>query len=52
DRSRSRFSGGSGIGLVIAKRLIELQNGTIEVDSEVGVGSTFRFCLMIYKEVK
>ncbi|WP_443029161.1 sensor histidine kinase [Spirulina sp. CS-785/01] len=47
DRSRSRFSGGSGIGLAIAKRLIELQNGTIEVESAVGVGSTFRFCLPI-----
>ncbi|NJL02076.1 MAG: HAMP domain-containing histidine kinase [Spirulinaceae cyanobacterium RM2_2_10] len=45
DRARSRESGGTGIGLAIARRLIELQNGHIEVESELGVGSTFRFWL-------
>ncbi len=45
DRARSRDSGGTGIGLAISKRLIELQNGQIEVESEVGIGSTFRFWL-------
>ena len=47
DRSRSRHSGGTGIGLAIARRLIELQGGRIEVESELGKGSTFRFCLPI-----
>jgi signal transduction histidine kinase len=47
DRSRSRYSGGSGIGLAITRRLVELQNGRIEVESELGKGSTFRFCLSI-----
>ncbi|ACK71251.1 integral membrane sensor signal transduction histidine kinase [Gloeothece citriformis PCC 7424] len=47
DRSRSRYSGGSGIGLAIVRRLIELQNGRIEVESELGTGSIFRFCLPI-----
>jgi signal transduction histidine kinase len=47
DRSRSRYSGGSGIGLAITRRLVELQNGRIEVESELGKGSTFRFYLPI-----
>ena len=45
DRSRARNSGGTGIGLAISRRLIELQGGKIEVESELGKGSTFRFFL-------
>jgi signal transduction histidine kinase len=47
DRSRSSHSGGTGIGLAIARRLVELQGGRMEVESELGKGSTFRFCLPI-----
>ncbi|WP_041933358.1 sensor histidine kinase [Gloeothece verrucosa] len=47
DRSRSRYSGGSGIGLAIVRRLVELQNGQIEVESELGKGTIFRFCLPV-----
>ena len=47
DRSRDRASGGTGIGLTICRRLIELHGGHIEVDSTVGQGSTFRFWLPI-----
>ncbi|MHB1134669.1 MAG: sensor histidine kinase [Chloroflexota bacterium] len=46
DRSRARAAGGSGIGLTIAKHLVEAQGGTIEARSTgVGQGSTFVFTL-------
>ncbi len=46
DKSRSRASGGSGIGLTIAKNLVELQGGTIQATSAgIGKGSQFSFTL-------
>lgn len=45
DESRARQSGGTGIGLTISCRLVELQGGKIQVESEKGSGSTFRFSL-------
>jgi signal transduction histidine kinase len=37
----SRSMTGTGLGLTIVKRIIDLCEGTIEVDSELGVGSVF-----------
>ena len=42
DKARSREEGGAGLGLSIAKWIIEAHRGSIDVESEPGKGSTFR----------
>ena len=45
DRSRARATGGAGLGLTIAKGLVEAHGGTIRAESEPGRGARFRFTL-------
>ncbi|HLG43101.1 MAG TPA: ATP-binding protein [Planctomycetota bacterium] len=41
DKSRSRELGGTGLGLAIVKHIAQLHGGSVNVESEVGAGSTF-----------
>jgi signal transduction histidine kinase len=49
DRSRTRDTGGSGLGLSIAKGLVEAHGGRMWADSEVGRGTTISFTLPIFQ---
>ncbi|MEL7145382.1 MAG: ATP-binding protein, partial [Bacteroidota bacterium] len=45
DKSRSKEKGGTGLGLAIVKHILEGHQSKIDVESEVGKGSEFRFTL-------
>jgi signal transduction histidine kinase len=50
DQARAREDGGTGIGLAIARSVVEAHGGTISASSEPGRGSVFRFDLPVASE--
>ncbi|MDD5094768.1 MAG: ATP-binding protein [Dehalococcoidia bacterium] len=50
DKARSRTDGGSGLGLAICQHIVESHGGRIEVESQIGKGSTFSVFLPLSEE--
>ncbi len=50
DNSTTRQYGGSGLGLIISKKIVEMMGGIIWFESKKGVGSTFSFAILLLKQ--
>ena len=50
DRSRTRATGGRGLGLTISKGLVEAHGGQLQVESTLGQGSRFYFTVPVFTE--
>ncbi|MDO4288127.1 MAG: ATP-binding protein [Eubacterium sp.] len=50
DKSRSKAKGGTGLGLAIVKHIVQNNGGSIEVQSEVGLGTAFRVVLPLKRD--
>ncbi|MCB0296439.1 MAG: hypothetical protein KDG51_14660, partial [Calditrichaeota bacterium] len=49
EKSRTRTTGGAGLGLAITQKILEIHQSRITVESEVGEGTTFTFSLKAWQ---
>jgi len=52
DRSRTRATGGFGLGRAIVKQVAEAHGGTVKIESQIGVGTRVRIGLPVFTGVR